>query len=340
MRISLLAIVLLLAGLLQAAANDTTARLATGGLIFVRNDVVQMATEDLFISMDEVRVDYTFRNTSDEDVTSLVAFPMPDIEASPYVSVAVPYVEGEPYGGDNFLHFTVEMDGVPIEPQLEQKAIAVGIDVTDELVAEGLSANHLVEGVSEKLAALDEAVRDDWIRRGIVAFEWWEDENGVRQENYWPRWVLRSTYYWDATFPAGATVSVSHRYLPSVGGTAGVSFMDANGGPNAYNFDEYETRYCMDGAFLDAIRTATERSGQDYPPFTEAWISYVLKTGSNWAGSIGRFRLVVDKGDERNFVSFCGDSVRKIGPTQFEMVIEDFYPERDLDILIMRRNDG
>ena len=34
-------------------------------------------------------------------------------------------------------------------------------------------------------------------------------------------------------------------------------------------------------------------------------------------------------------MSFCGDNVRKVGPTTFEMTADDFYPERDIDILIL-----
>jgi hypothetical protein len=69
----------------------------------------------------------------------------------------------------------------------------------------------------------------------------------------------------------------------------------------------------------------------------EARLEYVLKTGANWSGSsIGRFRLVVDKGDPRNLVSFCMDDVRKISPTQFESIHSDYSPERNLEILILK----
>ena len=37
------------------------------------------------------------------------------------------------------------------------------------------------------------------------------------------------------------------------------------------------------------------------------------------------------------YVSFCGEDVRKIGPTTFEMVRTDFWPEKDVEILILER---
>ena len=68
----------------------------------------------------------------------------------------------------------------------------------------------------------------------------------------------------------------------------------------------------------------------------EQRIEYVLTTGGNWAlGTIGDFKLTIDKGDPDNVVSFCGENVRKTGPTTFEMTAKDFYPERDIDILIL-----
>ncbi|HUG62581.1 MAG TPA: DUF4424 family protein, partial [Methylomirabilota bacterium] len=76
-RFAVLACALLGLAAAPAAANDSVAELRPGGLLFVTNDDVAMEREDLTISMDEVRVDYVFRNTSDNPVSVTVAFPMP-----------------------------------------------------------------------------------------------------------------------------------------------------------------------------------------------------------------------------------------------------------------------
>lgn len=323
-------------GAVSALANDTSAELKTGGLVFVRSDAIEMEEEDLFISMDEIRVDYVFRNRTDEDVRSIVAFPMPEIPSSPYQMVSVPWFgEGNPQG-DNIFGFSVEIDGAPVEPQLEMRASAASLDITDELIQAGIPVNHLAPGIDDQLAALDDDIKADWIARGMLHHDFFEDGD-TRVDNYWPLWSLRATYWWWSTFPANERMRVSHRYTPSVGGTAGVSFLESDGSPGGYDFEGYQRRYCMEPSFLRALENATKQSGQDYPPFFESWISYVLTTGGNWASSIGRFTLTIDKGETENFVSFCGEGVEKIGPTTFRMVKEDFYPERDLDVLIMRR---
>lgn len=328
MRIAALLICLSFA--LPAQANDTTAELRPGGLVFVRSDVVSMVEEDLFISPDEVRVDYVFLNGSQEDVEAIVAFPMPDLQADPYTDLAVPVS-----GSDNFLGFTVQVGGTAVMPRLEQRAFAAELDVTDALTAAGIGLNHARPDVHEALQGLPEQVRVDWTKRGILMRETHGDGAGARSYVE-ALWRLKSTYWWRMTFPAGRPVSVRHRYRPSVGGTVGVTFL-VDGRRNEPYYSDYVDRYCIDDAFVGAVRRAAEGSPDGYAPYVENWIAYVLRTGANWAGTIGRFRLTVDKGRPENLVSFCGQDVRKVGPTTFEMSAEDFHPERDIDILLLQR---
>jgi hypothetical protein len=46
---------------------------------------------------------------------------------------------------------------------------------------------------------------------------------------------------------------------------------------------------------------------------------------------------VVDKGAPDNLVSFCGEDVKKIGDTQFEMRKTDYTPDGNLAVLILRK---
>jgi hypothetical protein len=103
-------------------------------------------------------------------------------------------------------------------------------------------------------------------------------------------------------------------------------------------FAGYRRKYCMDRDFIasaERVRRATKT--QFGAPFSEQRISYILSSGGNWSRPIGDFRLVVDKGDASSLVSFCGEGVRKIGPTLFEMRRTNFTPKSDLNVLILRR---
>ena len=74
-----------------AFANDTMAVLPAGGLVFTKTGDVEMRSEELKISDKSGDVLYHFFNNSPTPVTSLVAFPMPDINQSwGYSPIAVP----------------------------------------------------------------------------------------------------------------------------------------------------------------------------------------------------------------------------------------------------------
>ncbi len=50
---------------------------------------------------------------------------MPNLESGLEVNVAIDYD-----AGDNFLGFTVNQDGKDIKPELQQKALVHGVDLT------------------------------------------------------------------------------------------------------------------------------------------------------------------------------------------------------------------
>lgn len=314
-------------------ANDSSAQLATGGLIFVHNDHVEMRSEDLFISAGEVKVRYRFFNKTARDVKVLVAFPMPEIKASQEVSIALP--SDDPV---NALDFSTRVNGQPVNTQVEQRVVAAGIDRTQYLRDLGLPlAPHL--GITND--ALDRLPRDKWddlIRVGLAEIEEYDVGKGM-QPHLSARWALRTTFYWEQTFPAGAETVIEHRYRPSVGETAGTGFGSKDAEREPW-FAEYSRKYCLDKGFFAAVaRARKDAKGEFGAPYTEERIDYILTTGANWSGPIGDFRLVVDKGHPDNLISFCGQGVKKTAPTQFEMQKKDFRPEGNLSVLILKKFD-
>ena len=94
-------------------------------------------------------------------------------------------------------------------------------------------------------------------------------------------------------------------------------------------------RYCMERDFIAAVDRLSRKDKVRGPGMPDKRIDYVLTSGANWRSSIGRFRLVVDKGKPGNLVSFCGAGVRKISPTQYEVRYLNWKPTRDLHVLII-----
>ncbi|VAW18021.1 hypothetical protein MNBD_ALPHA12-344 [hydrothermal vent metagenome] len=308
-------------------ANDTIAELGTGGLQFVRSEAIEMVREDLYISTKQIRVDYVFANRSSKDIEALVAFPMPPLEGNPFEAPAIP----DP-SSDNFLDFSVTIEGVSIRPNLEQRAIALGIDVSEKLRKLNIPLMPFGRGTAKALARLKPPVLDDLLASGIIINDVFDDGNGMKSH---PEaiWKLNSTFWWRMVFPANKEIKVAHRYTPSVGASTTLAFYDYGYGKDQDALKLYREKYCMDEAFLRAVERHQKVLKDN---MYENYISYILSTGSNWLGPIGSFNLSIDKGRTNNLVSFCGSNVRKTGPTVFEMTIKDFYPQGELDILLLQ----
>jgi hypothetical protein len=333
---TLLVTLLLLASSVAAFANDTSAVLTTGGLEFVSNSDIVMESEDLFISKDEIRVVYQFRNDSAEDQDILVAFPMPELVPDFFSPVAFPTGPE-----DNLFEFRTTFNGKPVEATLHEYAFAHGVDRSKLLKQMGLPVVPITQSATDAVEALDAQQQATLLHFGMLSPNEYDVGNGMEM-HYFPAWTYRAAYTWEASFPVGETVTVEHRYKPSVGGTVGVAFLS-----EPYeDYDpatEYKKKYCTDEAFISAVRKTLPNPDEPYgAPFFESWISYILTTGGNWSGSnIGKFRLVVDKGSPENLLSFCGEDIKKIGPTTFEMVKTDFWPQEELNVLILERQpDG
>ena len=316
----------------SALANDSSAELAAGGLIFVRNENVEMRSEELTISAKEIVVRYRFFNKSAKDVTVLVAFPMPEIQIDTIdQNISIPTEDPV-----NFLAFRTTVNSQPVTAKVEQRVMAAGLDRTQLLRGVNIPLAPHLRQTRDALDKLPRARWDDLIRFGLVEVEVFDAGSGM-QEHLTPRWALQTTFYWEQTFKAGAETAITHRYQPSVGG----SVQTALGEPSQVDedwYEEYRDKYCIEQDFYDAVERARREANSTFgSPFSEQRIEYVLKTGANWAGPIKQFRLVVDKGDPDSLVSFCGDDVRKISQTEFEMKETDFTPDDDLAVLILKR---
>jgi hypothetical protein len=318
----------------SSRADDSMATLGAGGLVLEKTDKIALASEDLYLSPKAVKVSYRFRNLTNADVETLVAFPMPDLTGSEHESIDVP----DP-AKDNFLRFAARVDGKPVDSQLEQRAFVTAegkpdVEITDRLRSLGLPLVPTREATGAALSALTEAQRKALADAVIVYSEEYDVGKGPQVE-WGPIWTLRSKFSRKQLFPAGRDVVVEQTYAPATGGVSSLVF----GAPNLDAAEEarYRETYCTDGPFKSAAQSLYRKAaGSDAKVRAwEEYLSYMITSGANWAGPIGSFRLVVDKGDPRTLVSFCGDGVKKIGPTTFEMTAKDYTPKRDIDVLFL-----
>ena len=309
-----------------ASANDGVAESTAGGLVIRQTDDIDMVSEDLYVSADQIRVRYVFRNRRPRDVRVTVAFPMPDRDLD-----ALRY-EGANYPAD----FATRVDGRAVAMQVERRAVARGVDQTALLERLGLPLlpGNLATDVSEAADRLTPEQQAQLVELGLLEANEHDLGEGVR--NYWePVWTVKETWHWEQVFPAGRDLVVEHRYTPGVGTSNGSSlgFPEMRSEPDV---QAWMRRYCVDRAFIAAVDRMIAGSTPERPVMLgERTIGYILTTGAGWRSPIGSFRLVVDKGRPENVVSFCGENVRRISPTQFEMRRTQWRPDRDLAVLIL-----
>jgi len=307
-----------------AAANDSTATLGAGGLVLTKSEEIALDREDLYVSAKEIRVHYEFRNTGGKDVATTVAFPLPDIDLSYYSEVPITRPGADPV---NFVDFAVSVDGKPVAPTLEARALLNGQDITDYLSAKNIKFSFFADGFNEALMKADPALRKELMARGIAQYD--------EYDNVYPQWLDRTAFHWDQVFPAGKTVIVEHRYKP----VAGQFYV------SKYSLDPKDDelkRYCVDDPTRKSLwKRIKERStkGGEEPDdglLMATAVDYILTTANNWRGPIGKFRLTIDKGEAANLLTLCIDGLKKTGPTTFVLEAENYAPKTDLRLLIVK----
>lgn len=337
---------LLMTVALPAHANDGFGGLAATGLTFGQTDAVEMVSENLFIGLDRISVDYVFRNTTDQDVTGEVIFPLPPVAvwASWESSMNLP----EDLSNLDIVDFTATVDGQPVtvtidkiavmeEPWEENRPLSEqydtpGRDVTAELERFGLPMTLDVEDIRERLMALSDEDKAAIKATGIADF-WEGDPSMDMPPEAYGLWSIVTRYHWTQTFPAGTEVRISHSYTNR---PPGGLFYWSNP-PEEYQ--EYLVdQYCIDDGTSKAIAKAIKHpTDEEFGDFGVAYnIAYVLRTANSWAGPIGTFTLTLDKGDPKNVISLCAEGVTKTGPTTFVIEKKDYTPTKDLEILIVQ----
>lgn len=222
------AVVLLLVGR-PALANDGSASFAAGGLVPRKETRVAMEREGLFVSTREIRVEYVFRNTSDEDVVTEVMFPVPRFHTPGELDRAP------------FQDFSVVVDGVPVRFARQVRAFFGGRDVTDILRSAGADVEHICsswDSECDPLKGVPAAARE--------RFEEHAPELGELARG--GGWEIEIVHHWPQRFPAHQLVRISHRYTPVYGGS--------NASPAIESLPVSFPDGCFDRPALERIRRA------------------------------------------------------------------------------------
>lgn len=302
----------------SAQANDSAVETAVGGLKLRKEHSVLMEKERLYISKKLVSVEYEFRNTSNEDVISEVAFPIP-----PYEYVFNDMVR-------DFSDFKAWVNGKPFQVEKEVRAFSKDREVTHDLRQAGITIENFgdfgPDNNNNQIKALKPEMRNRLIRIGALTPQDKEDDS----MSFWPKWRVETKYHWRQTFPAGAIVSIKHEY-PPVYGYSPVQLQ---------KFKEQINDSCIDAKTFDEVKrrvamSMREDSGRNNY-FSSSWVSYILTTANTWQTPIKDFELII-QGEKDDLVSFCWDGpVEKTGDAQLRARKTDFVPATDLKVYFFR----
>ncbi len=324
-------------------ADDSAASIAAGGLVPRRETRIVMAKEVLRISPTKVAVDYDFRNDSDQDVTTEVAFPIPPYSYGP---------DSWPISSASFSDFKLFVDGKRVAFQVEAKATLNGKDVTGTLTADKIDIatfGHLRENdqTSPEIHTPDIERLPKAEQQRLAQLGLFDVEDG------WGTWEAHLQYHWTQTFPAHSAVHIRHEYTPVEGSELMLpdtvrnvlEHKQPSGDADTVKYALVDMQLleglCPDPSLLSGMIARIEASSPGYGQYAHPhWVDFILTSANTWKQPIEDFTLIVERGkpEEQNtqvFVSFCPPQnapVTKLDADHFQVHLTNFVPSSELRI--------
>ena len=292
-----------------AQAGDAGRVAATGGLVFVQDPAIVIESQDVAIAAGEIKVTYVMRNTTGAERTILAAFPLPELDTSAIGDQPIKLASPQ---AANFVSAVFDIGGAPAQIEIEQRALAVGLDVTAQLAAHQVSLQPFERATAGQIKRLPKVTKVDFLQRGILRQE---------DERTEPNWTLKTTAFWRQAFPPRKAVTIVLSYRPV---TATAAYQTAL-------LDAVRPTHCLDAAADAAITRKVAAQGGKV---TFTWASFVPGSGSSLLGPIRQFRLRLEKPTIDTVVVTCRRDFRPLGPTTLEWAAQN-YLEEDLHVLFV-----
>jgi hypothetical protein len=316
---------------LPALASESATELAIGGLTFTPSADLSIEAEDLTITPEFVTVKYRLLNASANPVTVTMSFPLPEIDLGD-ADANYAFPANDPV---NFVAFQTKVDGKPVKFDVQQRAYLASKDVTAAVRAAGLALLPIGQQ-STAIAGLVPPTRDKLINDGLLV-QAGANENG--EPIYHGTWVVKTSASRKQVFPPGKPVAIEHRYRTSLGISLDSVLRRSVRQQKAMEpeVQRYTAAYCVQDELLKGVDKLAGAADPNTAKVQERRMTYQLVGGAEPPMMIKDFRLVIDKGRADRLVSFCGENVKKISPTAFELRAKDFTPAQDIKVLLVSR---
>lgn len=296
-----------------AVAIPPALELPAGGLIFAARDRLVVDQETLTIGLDRIDIDYILRSTFGQSQSVVMAFPLPTIDMANLYGADLAIPAYNPDNPTNFVGFWTTLDGVAVEPDVDQRALAIGqIDGTATLRALQLPLYPLEPGIGEKLATLSFEQRQSLRDAQLI-----ETEAGTPE----PMWALRTVFHWRHALAADATVVVKHNYRPVAGSAPWSEEIKTKA----------KTKYCMTD---DAIASLGQRTAEGKAP-TVYWVHFAPGTNAWLKGPSTSHTLMIERPDGKGIAASCAAGQREVLDTGFRITSTARIDDVDIEVMFV-----
>lgn len=303
-----------------------------GGITLDPTAKVEIAKQDVYLSIRKVRVNYDYQSDEAQTVTMRFVNPIVPMDGGPDHLGGLLLEEEE--GHPDYTRLKITADGKTVEPEVHEYAYFMGKDITPELRQAGVPAfiDPRVEPFSELFATLDPSTIDDMVKRGWLML----NETG---EPMYVTWTYQTVMEWQQPLAAGTT-TLEVAYEPLNGYPSGYDPAYYGEGDDAVWVDQIRDFYCIDDGLARAVKSKMAKDAY----FEIVQLGYSPSIEER-ARPVERFTLTVDKaetapdmGGPLTFVAFCPADAKKINDLQFQWTAEDYKPQ-DINVAFYSFND-
>jgi hypothetical protein len=310
-----------------AYANDSSAELGAGGIVLKKLEGVRIKSEELRISLKKISVHYVFENTTDHDIETEVAFPIPPYIASESMGFSEKKFKGEDVrlNDPEILDFTSKVNGKEIAVEKESRAFLGKREVTENLKDLGVNVESIdlswsqisndVNSPKSHVVKLGSAAKKALLKQGLI-----DDLN-----HGMPTWTVKTNFHWHQIFPAKKSIEIDHVYSPSKGFTP-ISELE---GPLKSKAEVPRDFGCPDQTVKTELQKMLSR--HQGGSIEKQWVKYILVTAKNWDGPIEKFHLYVTP-EKNEVVSTCEKRLSKEKNGSLSWSQSNFIPADDLTI--------
>jgi len=293
-------------------ASEPMTELPVGGLAFAGGSALVTERESVVIGSGRVQASYIVRNSAQAAHATLVALALPDVDMLQLDGAAVDNPAYDLKNPANFIGLTALVDGAPAELFVEEHAMALGlVDVTPLLRAAGLPLYPLAPDLQARLVGLPDAEKARLAARSVVRMA-----DGQLE----PRWVLKSTLFWQQDFGPGQVRTLSASYQPITGSGPWTSDLAAT----------LQQRFCVP----DAVATALSGRAAAGTPAAVKWVNFLAHAGASARGPSASYQLSIETTDKEKAYT-CRSGLTGATSSGQAFTARDYLPEEEVLVLFV-----